>query len=798
MNRICITGLLWSLAIFSATGQETPEKHTPDIRGRIQTVDMVHGKVMTLDLQDYWRSNLDVKNGTITPEKRPKAQHVPGLIEYRIYIVTPGLYSIQLEAERTHDARMHLTVNGKEKAVLFESPIKNSEIINEVALHKGLHYIRLTSEKLNTSIPHIKTISLQLQKAEEIARPILPSLVKKGIPSSVKKGWEFDVSRKIHLDFHTSAYVDKIGNQWDPEEFAATLADNHINAVTIFAKGHHGFAFYNTKIGTRHPGLDFDLLKEQIKACHKRGIKVFAYFSVNVDELWATTEEGENVNWETFQNVDANPEKSYIKDYTWPMIREVVENYDIDGFWFDFPGYDQFVSGTIDLIRSIKPNLVSAYNHQYNKPREELAKQDIMEIEAWEHSQSLYRLPYIARYAHGATPIVGMTTRFWHRWGDFGRVNDAAMLQFETAVSFANGCGITIGDQLHPNGRLEPAVYQVIGQAMKLGKTIEPYVNGASFVPYVAYLRQDLKASSTLIDSGIHFNVVDEKMPLDAYKALVVPMAGKLSDNYLQKLEGYVKNGGKLIIYGNPSEKLQSILGVEKYDIDVPIVSIKDKENLTGAFIRNRNKVLPTAAAMDIMVKQPIVAVKPIENTQEIAPLVWQMNHGTTHRLSHQQSPPMDEVSGYSAITYRKLGKGEIIFCPLSILEAYAKDGFTQMRHVFKDMFQKVVKPEERLVEVESTVGIEVSIMQQENKTVIHLVNGLQSRRATLEPMPVIDGFPLVEEAILKINKELVNNRTLKIVTDNLSELSPLKEEGNQIIYRVPNFSINSVFVLEN
>ncbi len=797
MNRFFLFTLLWPLVSISIIGQETPEKHTPDIMGRVQTVDIAHRRSMTLDIQDYWRSNLHVKNGIITPEKRPKAQHVPGLIEYRVYIVNPGIYSIQLEADYNLNSKMYLTINGEQQGILFESPIENSEIIEELILHKGLHYIRLTSDKLNTPIPNIQSISLQFERAEEIAIPITPAIVKTNIPSSVKKGWEYDVSRKIHLDFHTSAYVDKIGNKWDPEEFAATLVDSHINAVTIFAKGHHGFAYYNTKIGTRHPGLDFDLLEEQIKACHKRGIKVLAYFSVNVDELWATTEEGENTNWETFQNVDANPQKSYIKDYTWPMIREVVENYDIDGFWFDFPGYDQFVLGTIDLIRSIKPNLVSAYNHQYGKPREELAKQDIMEIEAWEHSQSLYRLSYIARYAHGATPIVGMTTRFWHRWGDFGRVNDAAMLKFETAVSFANGSGITIGDQLHPNGRLEPAVYQVIGQAMKLGKTIEPYVNGASFVPYVAYLRQDLKASSTIIDSGIHFNVVDEEMPLDPYKALVIPMASKLSDNYLQKLEGYINNGGKLIIYGNPSKKLQAILGVEKYDLDIPIVSIKDNENLTGAFIRNRNKVLPTAAAMDIMVKQPIVAVRPTENTQEIAPLVWQMNHGTTHRLSHQQSPPMDDVSGYSAITYRTLGKGEIIFCPLSVMEAYAKDGFTQMRHIFKDMFQKVVKPEERLVEVESMIGIEVSVMQQENKTVIHLVSGLQSRRATLEPMPVIDGFPMVQEAILKINKDLVNNRTLKIVTDNLIELSPLNEEDNQVIYQIPDFKINSVFVLE-
>ena len=772
------------------------EKHTPDIRGRVQTIDVTAGKAINLDLQNYWRSNLLVKHGAITPEKRPKAQHVPGLVEYRVYVANSGTYSIRLGATYPESSPTHITVDGELKATLFENPGNSNETVKKVNLYKGLHYIRLTSDKLNTPVATINSISLKLEKAKNIAAPAAPAPVRTGIPSAAKKGWEYDVSRKIHLDFHTAAYVDKIGAKWDPDEFAATLADNGLNAVTVFAKGHHGFAFYNTKIGTVHPGLDFDLLKAQIEACHKRGIKVLAYFSINVDELWATTEEGVNPNWEKFQQVDANPEKSYIKDYTWPMIREVVENYDIDGFWFDFPGYDEFVAQTIDLIRSIKPNLISAYNHQFDKPREELAKQDIMEIEAWEHKQSLYRMSYIARYAHGSTPIVGMTTRFWKTWGDFGLVADEAMLKYETAVSFANGSGITIGDQLHPNGRLEPAVYEVIGKAMELGKTIEPYVNGASFVPYVAYLRQNLKASAALVDNGIHYNVVDEKMPLDPYKALVIPMAHKLPDDYLPKLETFVKNGGKLIIYGNPSEKLQALLGVEKHDID--LVKASEKDDLEGAFVRNRNKVLPTAAAMDILVRHSIVAVKPVGDAKEVAPLVWQMNHGTNHRLSHRQSPPMDEVSGYSAITHRKLGKGEIIYSPLSIMEAYVKDGFTQMRHIFKDMFQKVVPLEERLVEVAGKNNLEVSVMQQDARTVIHLVHAPQARIASNYPQPVINEFPVIRGTTLKVNKELVKGRTLKIVTDNLKVLKPVKEENNQVYYQVPDFTINTVFVLEN
>ena len=381
MNKISriylsLLGVLLAVSLHAQTdyAKKIVEKHTPDIRGRVQTIDVTAGRTTALDLQNYWRSNLHIKGSAISSEKRPKAQHVPGLVEYRVHVTNSGTYSIQLDADYSGNAPTHLTVDGELKATLFENPGNSKQAVKKVNLYKGLHYIRLTSAKLNTPVPTINSISLKLDKAKNIITPAPPAPIKTGIPSAAKKGWEYDVSRKIHLDFHTAAYVDKIGSKWNPDEFAATLADNGLNAVTVFAKGHHGFAFYNTKIGTVHPGLDFDLLKEQIEACHKRGIKVLAYFSVNVDELWATTEEGVNPNWEKFQQVDANPGKSYIKDYTWPMIREVVENYDIDGFWFDFPGYDEFVSQTIDLIRSIKPNLISAYNHQFDKPREEIGQ----------------------------------------------------------------------------------------------------------------------------------------------------------------------------------------------------------------------------------------------------------------------------------------------------------------------------------------------------------------------------------------------------------------------------------------
>ena len=64
--------------------------------------------------------------------------------------------------------------------------------------------------------------------------------------------------RQVHLDFHTSADCENVGADVDPE---------------VFAKCHHGFSYYPTEVGTRHPNLAVpDLMGAQIEALHGIGV----------------------------------------------------------------------------------------------------------------------------------------------------------------------------------------------------------------------------------------------------------------------------------------------------------------------------------------------------------------------------------------------------------------------------------------------------------------------------------------------------------------------------------------------
>ena len=91
--------------------------------------------------------------------------------------------------------------------------------------------------------------------------------------------------RQIHLDFHTSPACLDVGRDFDGDLFACTLQDAHVNAINIFAKCHHGYSYYPTKVGTVHPGLQIDLLGQQIEALHRVGIACPVYVTVMWDEL---------------------------------------------------------------------------------------------------------------------------------------------------------------------------------------------------------------------------------------------------------------------------------------------------------------------------------------------------------------------------------------------------------------------------------------------------------------------------------------------------------------------------------
>jgi hypothetical protein len=73
--------------------------------------------------------------------------------------------------------------------------------------------------------------------------------------------------RQIHLDFHTSEHIPGVGAAFDADTFVSTLKKAHVDSITVFAKCHHGWSYYPTKVGAPHPNLARpDLLGDMVTA----------------------------------------------------------------------------------------------------------------------------------------------------------------------------------------------------------------------------------------------------------------------------------------------------------------------------------------------------------------------------------------------------------------------------------------------------------------------------------------------------------------------------------------------------
>ena len=86
--------------------------------------------------------------------------------------------------------------------------------------------------------------------------------------------------RQVHLDFHTSPHIGDVGADWDPDLFARTMVDAHVQSVTLFATCHHGLAYYPSTTVPVHPALQFDLLADQMRALRAVGIATPVYVTV--------------------------------------------------------------------------------------------------------------------------------------------------------------------------------------------------------------------------------------------------------------------------------------------------------------------------------------------------------------------------------------------------------------------------------------------------------------------------------------------------------------------------------------
>ena len=121
-------------------------------------------------------------------------------------------------------------------------------------------------------------------------------------------------------------------SQADPKEHFEWYKAHGVNTIQSFCVSHNGYAWYDSDIVPKVPGLRSNFLKDLVDMGHREGMKVMGYFSPDTNVRWMKEHPDEVYDNQTMFHIVYTSE--YLT-YLGNVIYEAVSKTGIDGFMID-------------------------------------------------------------------------------------------------------------------------------------------------------------------------------------------------------------------------------------------------------------------------------------------------------------------------------------------------------------------------------------------------------------------------------------------------------------------------------
>jgi len=671
--------------------------------------------------------------------------------------------------------------------------------------------------------------------------------------------------RQVHLDFHTSADCTDVGADFDPKQFAETVKMGHVDSMTIFAKCHHGYSYYPTKVGTMHPHLKFDLMAQQIEALHSVGVRAPIYVSVMWDDLageqhpeWIIARKDGSLTMRqplfvgqqpfgVMRWTTVDPASGYA-DYLAAQVEEICNNYPVDGMFFDIcsprPNYSpwsqaqmiragvkldddqavyeyarkkllEFFERISNLVCSKVPSATIFYNGTANPTimHKVLPHMTHFEIESLPTSGSLWgylHYPTMSRHARTySLDFLGMTGRFHKSWADFGGIKTNDQLEYECGTIIGAGGKISVGDQLHPRGALDPAVYRLIGHAFERVEKLEPWLREAvptAEIGIVSTLRSDPNpgahtwhhpdiegATQLFLEIGVQFAIVDPDHPsFDRYKTLVLPNGLTIDAALRAKLEAFIRSGGKLVMTGTAG--LNAASG--EFNLSGVPVKYKGTAPTTPSYLRlDPTLVGTTELALDydyVFYEQAHLVEALAETTTHGSIRRALFNRNWEHFVSHAHAPVGDDLNAPIVVQNKN-----ILYFAAPLFAAYREHDYWAYRAIATNALNNFLP--KRLVYVKGPEWVEVTLHTQAanngspDRRIVHIV--AYHPRRTLQPVQHVDqSWPTSGISIKLLNE---GNAPQRVYLAPDTQPVAFAREGDYIRIDLPPVGAHTAVVIE-
>ena len=684
---------------------------------------------------------------------------------------------------------------------------------------------------------------------------ILNTLLSLTIVTSILKAQNPEVSsedfssRQVHLDFHTSEQLENIGEKFDKASWQKALVDAHVSSINIFAKGHHGFSYYPTKVGTQHPNLGFDLLKSQLEASHEIGIKTPFYFAIGWSVLDAVThpewviknKNGKSKKGDLIQSLNA--EDPY-PNFTWELLmpeggylemilkqtEELCKNYELDGFWYDiipnnainYNAYSRagfkkagidvdndlevemhhveklkfFMASCNAIIKKYHPDASIFYNWSTHMNNSNTFKYKLYEYNTSYDLEDLpttwegyNEFPLRAKYfSNMGKPVTGMSGKFHTAWGEFGGFKYPNALKYEAASMIAFGANVNFGDQLHPSGIIDSETYKNIGSAFSYVKSIEAFGPGG----------KQVAKTGLWMTFDNHTEQAASLLLLDTQTNYVV--VNNLKDWSDLEL---------IIIPSKPNLSAKNVETLNQFVADGGKLLVlgegalkRDKSGFAldvgGIYLGKASYDVDYTVVSEALSKNvvrspflnymPAIKIKPDATVKLLASIREPYFSRTkAHYTSHQNTPYNLQPATHPAI-YRD-GNTMVVAHPLD--KMYLKYGAQIHRELFKNTLDALLTTPMVRANLPSSGRVNLLHFPKKNRYVAHLLYAVPVQRGVAQ---VIDDLVPIYDTTVEI-KLKENIKKAYLMPGNI-ELNTTKSNGKMSVI-IPKFTCHTALVLE-
>lgn len=490
--------------------------------------------------------------------------------------------------------------------------------------------------------------------------------------------------------------------------------------------------------------------------------------------------------------------------------------------WKQFQKYirAEFLRFITGRLKSINPQFQIGWNHAGDL--------------AFAHIEPDERADYLTSEFHPPIYLYGSLLAKWKRttgkpfelmmpsemgsWGEW-TLAPAATLKTAAAIAISGGGSISFGHVPIPSGALKGALPQPVVQAMKEANEFvrerEEWLLHAQSVPDVAVLygienRRMIEATSLpnhvddalnginrlLIEGNIHFDVLsDKQLPnqISPYSVLIMPDQAYVPPAVEEAVRDYVRSGGLLIashrtsLYEEDGERKDNFGLADVFGVD-----FDDTSRYSVAYMADfADGPFSDVPDMPVLIKglnTPVLRVRPSAEAKTLSAFMEPAMEAKTYRhVYHQHAHPAYRTND-PAITVHSFGKGACIYIAAPIEASFWKTGSPWLRLIVLDCL-RLIRPKP-LLEVSAPIGVEVNLMQQGNRWIVHLVQ-VREEKAGGSKTFIEEIWPL-HNIQVKVRKK---PERVYLAPDK--EPLPFAEEEDGISFTVPVIGLHAMVVLE-